>query len=612
LAAGIVETNAYMAQELVTSAYSLDVYVRERGPMAPVEAVRLAGELAAALDHAAARNAVHGGIHPRDILVSGSGARLTGVGIVRALEHVNVAAPNRRPYVAPERAAGAVWDRRADIFSLAAIVFELLWGRRLIGIGEHAVRGLKPLQGANLMALQRTFGRALAGDPAARFDTAQSFADALGSSFDIQKITAEPIARTTTETPPDSASQAASSLDLTSIRPVREVRRRDEFEPSLPLDDNPPRPSDLELSGSPSRPAEPAAPIADVPLDTPNRVTNSIRDREDAGPDRVRIDRDGWRTEIPPEPSIAHVPAPPSKVPSAPVSDPMPASTLLSPQLQRMPSSVWPLAVALVIGLAVGFAAGYGVGGREWFDDGGRSGSAPRSTAESGIAQPGGVDSSAPESRTSQSGGSQSAADTATSAAGGAAASDSKTNPGSSDAAGARAAPSSRTPTATATAKTGQVIVRSTPPGARATVDGRDVGVTPLTLRDLTPGAHTIRVSLNGYGTREQRVVVDPKRPAQTIAMELVAPRAARGGEQNRAAPQPTAGAVGGLEVISRPAGATVFIDGKPVGKTPLLLQSVEPGNHGIRLEQEGYRSWVTSVRITQGERSRVAASLEP
>jgi hypothetical protein len=131
-------------------------------------------------------------------------------------------------------------------------------------------------------------------------------------------------------------------------------------------------------------------------------------------------------------------------------------------------------------------------------------------------------------------------------------------------------------------------------------------------VRDLTAGSHTIRVSLNGFATGERRVVVDPKRPAQTIAIELAAAGAARGGEQNRPSPRATAGASGGLEVITRPPGATVFIDGKPVGQTPLVLQAIEPGDHGIRLEQKGFRSWVSSVRITRGERSRVTASLEP
>jgi hypothetical protein len=143
-------------------------------------------------------------------------------------------------------------------------------------------------------------------------------------------------------------------------------------------------------------------------------------------------------------------------------------------------------------------------------------------------------------------------------------------------------------------------------------VDGREAGVTPLTVRDLAAGSHTIRVSLNGYATGERRVVVNPNRPLQTIAIKLVGARSARGGEQNGTSLQPTTGVGGGLEVISRPPGASVFIDGKPVGQTPLVLQSVEPGNHGIRLEQEGYRSWVTSVRITRGERSRVTASLGP
>ena len=43
------------------------------------------------------------------------------------------------------------------------------------------------------------------------------------------------------------------------------------------------------------------------------------------------------------------------------------------------------------------------------------------------------------------------------------------------------------------------------------------------------------------------------------------------------------------LVVESLPAGATVYLDNKSVGKTPLTLRSVHAGEHVIRLERDGY-----------------------
>jgi hypothetical protein len=63
--------------------------------------------------------------------------------------------------------------------------------------------------------------------------------------------------------------------------------------------------------------------------------------------------------------------------------------------------------------------------------------------------------------------------------------------------------------------------------------------------------------------------------------------------------------------VDSRPAGASVFVDGKLVGATPLVLETMGAGDHAIHLDREGYRRWATSIRVVSGERSKVSASLE-
>jgi serine/threonine-protein kinase len=182
IAAGIVGVSAYLAQDFV-AADSLDTVVREHGPAPVAEAIRVMTQLAAALDFASAADVIHGALHPRDVLISPDDARMTGLGVTRALERIGVPPPIRRPYTAPERAAAAAWDRRADVFSLAALAHELLWGRRVTATGAEAAAALADLPGARLDALRVVFARALADDPANRFETALGFADALKSAF---------------------------------------------------------------------------------------------------------------------------------------------------------------------------------------------------------------------------------------------------------------------------------------------------------------------------------------------------------------------------------------------------------------------------------------------
>jgi hypothetical protein len=150
--------------------------------------------------------------------------------------------------------------------------------------------------------------------------------------------------------------------------------------------------------------------------------------------------------------------------------------------------------------------------------------------------------------------------------------------------------------------------VRSTPAGARVRLDGRDVGQTPLALRDLSEGAHQIQVVREGYAAAERRVMITRGNPARSVTIEL----ARAGAPVPRPATPATVGRFSGaLFVESRPPGANVFLDGTPLGTTPMLLDEVRAGEHAVRLERDGYRRWTASVRVIAGERNRVTASLE-
>jgi serine/threonine-protein kinase len=154
--------------------------------------------------------------------------------------------------------------------------------------------------------------------------------------------------------------------------------------------------------------------------------------------------------------------------------------------------------------------------------------------------------------------------------------------------------------------------VRSTPAGARVLLDGKNVGLTPLTLRDLEPGSHAVRIVRDGYVAVERRVALTRTRASQSIAVNLSrAPAGEAAAAPVSPAPASAGRTAGALVVDSRPTAAKVFVDGKLVGTTPLQVDSVDPGTHVVRMEREGYGPWSTSVRVAPGERSRVSASLE-
>src|SRR5262249_30475153 len=69
--------------------------------------------------------------------------------------------------------------------------------------------------------------------------------------------------------------------------------------------------------------------------------------------------------------------------------------------------------------------------------------------------------------------------------------------------------------------ESGRLLVRSTPSGADVVVDGQPRGITPLTLRELSLGAHAIEVSQAGHEARRQRVTLSERRPERSIDFEL-------------------------------------------------------------------------------------------
>ncbi len=77
------------------------------------------------------------------------------------------------------------------------------------------------------------------------------------------------------------------------------------------------------------------------------------------------------------------------------------------------------------------------------------------------------------------------------------------------------------------------------------------------------------------------------------------------------AAPTAATGYRGALEVDSQPAGATVFVNGQPAGRTPLVLSSLPVGSRAIRIELSGYRPWSQSVRVVADRSARVLARLD-
>jgi TonB family protein len=140
LGIGKVEQTYYISNEFVEGKTLQQVLTRcrtEGFPLAPDNALLIASKVCAALEYAHGRRVegggrvFHGMVSPERILVSYEGeVRLKGFeywpGGLRA---AGVLSEADSSYLAPEQAAGGPGDGRSDVFSLAAVLFEILTGR---------------------------------------------------------------------------------------------------------------------------------------------------------------------------------------------------------------------------------------------------------------------------------------------------------------------------------------------------------------------------------------------------------------------------------------------------------------------------------------------------
>jgi len=67
----------------------------------------------------------------------------------------------------------------------------------------------------------------------------------------------------------------------------------------------------------------------------------------------------------------------------------------------------------------------------------------------------------------------------------------------------------------------------------------------------------------------------------------------------------------GSLVVNSRPSGARVFLNGRSVGRTPLVLRNEPAGSRAIRVDLDGYEPWSSAVQVVADTETRLRAELK-
>ncbi|MGA3238003.1 MAG: serine/threonine-protein kinase [Bryobacteraceae bacterium] len=206
-----IDDRLVMILELVEGV-SLEEMLR-RGRVEVAMAVHYITQVLTALAFAHERGVIHRDIKPANILIAADGAvKLTDFGIAKSIGLQRLTgtglAVGTIAYMSPEQIRSGHADARSDIYSVGLMSYETVTGRRPIqGDTEHALMTAQlsvipphPALVNPLVppAISAAIMRALAKDPAERFQTALDFQAALQSQASVTTTAIATIATATT------------------------------------------------------------------------------------------------------------------------------------------------------------------------------------------------------------------------------------------------------------------------------------------------------------------------------------------------------------------------------------------------------------------------------
>ena len=184
---------------------SLRQKLNREGQLTIEEAIRIGSQVGGALDYAHRHGVIHRDIKPENILLHEGEAVVADFGIALAVQHaggerltesgLSLGTPQ---YMSPEQATGGrVLDGRSDLYSLAAVVYEMLAGepphtgptvQSVVAklLTERPTR-IRTVRDTVPEAIDTAVARALAKVPADRFSGPAEFAAALAGRGDKQR-----------------------------------------------------------------------------------------------------------------------------------------------------------------------------------------------------------------------------------------------------------------------------------------------------------------------------------------------------------------------------------------------------------------------------------------
>ena len=192
----------YIVMEYVEGT-DLKDYVRQRGALHPIEAVRIMMQIVSAIAAAHQNRIIHRDIKPQNILIDREGnVKITDFGIAVALSDTSLTQTNTLlgsvHYLSPEQARGGMATIQTDIYALGIVLYELLTGRvpfdgeSAVSIAlKHFQEPLPPVMNPSVMipqSLENIILKATAKDPMNRYRSCYEMFQDLKTCLDSTRL----------------------------------------------------------------------------------------------------------------------------------------------------------------------------------------------------------------------------------------------------------------------------------------------------------------------------------------------------------------------------------------------------------------------------------------
>ena len=192
----------YIVMEYVEGT-DLKDYVRQRGALHPIEAVRIMMQIVSAIAAAHQNRIIHRDIKPQNILIDREGnVKITDFGIAVALSDTSLTQTNTLlgsvHYLSPEQARGGMATIQTDIYALGIVLYELLTGRvpfdgeSAVSIAlKHFQEPLPPVVNPTAMvpqSLENIVLKATAKDPMNRYRSCYEMFQDLKTCLDSTRL----------------------------------------------------------------------------------------------------------------------------------------------------------------------------------------------------------------------------------------------------------------------------------------------------------------------------------------------------------------------------------------------------------------------------------------